>query len=462
MAMLERSSTGPLGRLLERQIVSLHEQLRLQLGKDEAGRRAWQLVDLVATCVRGALADRLLGDPERYATIDQLDFREWLRGHGASDEAVWSPVVNAMYDFVFAYENGDHERPAFAAGLGLFLATKLFFEYRGSIFWKMNAGMGDVVFAPMYQALAARGVRVELDHRAERLTLDVGRASVDCLQMSIRPSGLSVDDRLVRVKGLPCFRSTTADAPVVARRRVTLRRGEDFDTLVLAAPLGALPAMCADLIDASPAWSDMVGNIRTVATQGLQVWLTESEARLGWPHDGATVSGRVRPFDTYSSMTHLLDMEDWPDDDGRPKGLAYFCAALPDGALDGGEQTRLTAKSTFHGIDALWPRAVADGRFRTELFHGGFDDQYLTTNDAASDRYVQSLPGTSRYRLRPDQAGFDGLVLAGDWTNCGLNAGCIEAAAISGLEAANVVLGRPLRAGVSGSLYGLETEEVRP
>ncbi len=367
-----------------------------------------------------------------------------------------------MYDFVFAYENGDHERPAFAAGLGLFLASKLFFEYRGSIFWKMNAGMGDIVFAPMYQALAARRVRVELDHHAERLTLDAGRASVDCLQLSSYRSGLSMDDRLVRVKGLPCFRSTTAGAPVDARREVTLRRGEDFDTLVLAAPLGALPAMCGDLIEASPAWSDMVDNLRTVATQGLQVWLTESEAHLGWPHDGATVSGRDRPFDTYSSMTHLLDVEDWPDDASRPKGLAYFCAALADGATESGEQTRLTAHSTFRRIDALWPRAVEDGRFRTELLHGGFDDQYLTTNDGASDRYVQSLPGTSQYRLRPDQAGFDGLILAGDWTNCGLNAGCIEAAAISGLEAANVVLGRPLLAGVSGSLYGIETEEVRP
>jgi uncharacterized protein with NAD-binding domain and iron-sulfur cluster len=33
-------------------------------------------------------------------------------------------------------------------------------------------------------------------------------------------------------------------------------------------------------------------------------------------------------------------------------------------------------------------------------------------------------------------------VLAGDWTDNGLNAGCIEAAVVSGLQAANAILGR--------------------
>jgi len=34
------------------------------------------------------------------------------------------------------------------------------------------------------------------------------------------------------------------------------------------------------------------------------------------------------------------------------------------------------------------------------------------------------------------------MVLAGDWTDCGLNAGCVEAAVVSGLQAANALLGR--------------------
>jgi uncharacterized protein with NAD-binding domain and iron-sulfur cluster len=59
-------------------------------------------------------------------------------------------------------------------------------------------------------------------------------------------------------------------------------------------------------------------------------------------------------------------------------------------------------------------------------------------------------PGTDRYRLRPDESGYDNLVLAGDWTDSGLNAGCIEAATLSGLQAANAVLGRPRRHRIAG------------
>ena len=54
---------------------------------------------------------------------------------------------------------------------------------------------------------------------------------------------------------------------------------------------------------------------------------------------------------------------------------------------------------------------------------------------------MQSRPAATRYRLRPDESGYDNLVLAGDWTDNGLNAGCIEAATISGLQAANARAG---------------------
>ena len=56
------------------------------------------------------------------------------------------------------------------------------------------------------------------------------------------------------------------------------------------------------------------------------------------------------------------------------------------------------------------------------------------------------------YRLRSDESGYDNLVLAGDWTDNGLNAGCIEAATISGLQAANAVLGRSRKYRVTGPL----------
>jgi hypothetical protein len=102
--------------------------------------------------------------------------------------------------------------------------------------------------------------------------------------------------------------------------------------------------------------------------------------------------------------------------------------------------------------------STRDGDFRWDILHdpaegqgeARLESQYLRANIDPSDRYVLSLPGTGRYRLRADESGYSNLVLAGDWIDSGLNAGCIEAAVMSGIEAANAVLGRPLLEGISG------------
>ena len=60
-----------------------------------------------------------------------------------------------------------------------------------------------------------------------------------------------------------------------------------------------------------------------------------------------------------------------------------------------------------------------------------------------SDRYVLSLPGSSAYRISPLDRAYDNLTIAGDWTDCGFNEGCVEAAVMSGLLAANALSGHP-------------------
>lgn len=98
---------------------------------------------------------------------------------------------------------------------------------------------------------------------------------------------------------------------------------------------------------------------------------------------------------------------------------------------------------------ALWPGAVSryPTDFRWDLLVAPdalkgpvrLLSQFWKANVDPSDRYVQSLPGTLRYRLDPGASGYDNLVLAGDWTQCGLNSGCVEAAVISGMLAANAI-----------------------
>jgi hypothetical protein len=113
-----------------------------------------------------------------------------------------------------------------------------------------------------------------------------------------------------------------------------------------------------------------------------------------------------------------------------------------------------------HELRHLLPGAVSHSGFRWDLLCGrdgrtgpaALDSQFWTANVDPSDRYVQALPGTNRYRLRSDESGYDNLFLAGDWTDSGLNAGCIEAAVLSGLQAANAVLGRARNHRVVGYL----------
>src|SRR5215204_3450851 len=76
----------------------------------------------------------------------------------------------------------------------------------GSIFWKMRAGMGEVVFAPLYEALRARGVRFEFFSRVDRLHLSADRRSVAAISVARQArlaTGVATYDPLVTVRGLP-------------------------------------------------------------------------------------------------------------------------------------------------------------------------------------------------------------------------------------------------------------------
>jgi uncharacterized protein with NAD-binding domain and iron-sulfur cluster len=155
-----RRLAGPPGAAaIDAAFAPLLARLRLAMRTDLGARRLHDLVDLVRSVLSGMAADGLADNRDAYDAINHLDFREWLRRHGAQESTLRSAIVRGQYDLVFSHENGDPARPRFAAGWGVNLSAKLWFDYKGAIFWKMRAGMGDVVFAPLYQALRARGVQ---------------------------------------------------------------------------------------------------------------------------------------------------------------------------------------------------------------------------------------------------------------------------------------------------------------
>jgi uncharacterized protein with NAD-binding domain and iron-sulfur cluster len=451
-------------------------------------RRLWHLLDLIVAQVRGLLVDDLLR--KGFDSIDHLEYRDWIARHGASPETCNGALVRGLYDLAFSHRGGDPRDTAFPAGLGLLLATKTFFDYRGSLFWKMTAGMGDAVIAPLYQALRRRGVRFKFFHRVDDLVASDDGRQIERVrvgqQVRIRAGHVEYQP-LATYGGLACFPAgpmiDQLDAPAAVRHAplesfwcpwpdaqdLVLERGRDFDELIFAIPVGMAQHVTSDLIRKSARWGEMLDTLETIGTQSMQLWLRRSEKELGSDLAGLTATSYVETFETYSSMSHLLARESWPDDD-QPASVAYFCSSMAVPARDDAADVEQPARAHRQvRMDALryleehighyFPASVGESGFDWDLLCGAppgtgpaaIDAQLLSANVDPSDRYVQALPGTGRARLRPDDSTFEHLHLAGDWTDCGLNAGCIEAAVMSGIEAANSVIGLSRWRGITGA-----------
>jgi uncharacterized protein with NAD-binding domain and iron-sulfur cluster len=463
-------------------------QLHARTVHDNEARRLWEVVDLVLATIRGIIRFGLVTDPRGFEVIDEYDCREWLKLNGASDRAIDSAFLRALYDLAFAYEDGDITKPRIAAGQALRGAVRAFFTYRGAFFWKMQAGMGDVVFAPLLEVLRRRGVKVEFFHRLRNVAVASptevgGKAFVRGLEFDVQAQtrGGRPYEPLVDIGGLPCWPShpdygQLVDGELLGaqgpdfeshwdRRCVDAKRlnvGEDFDFAILAVGLGAIPHVAKELVEASPRWQEMVRRCKSVGTQALQLWMNVEMRDLGWRGERINVSGFVEPFDTWADMGQLIERENTTP---TPRSIAYFCSVLADpqpgtntaGEGYPGDRREDVRKSaiTFLNRDIvhLWSNAQqGPGRFRWDVLcvphamegqasadESRLTHQYWTANVNPSDRYSLSLPGSLAYRISPLDDTFDNLTVAGDWTDCGFNEGCVEAAVMSGRLAAHAI-----------------------
>jgi uncharacterized protein with NAD-binding domain and iron-sulfur cluster len=484
-------------RLHEIVATSVQQQLEAFIARDDEQRRLWEIVDLTLAVVRGSIRFQLLTDPRGFDAIDAYDCREWLRLNGAAARSVNSAFVRALYDLAFAYEDGDCQRPRIAAGQAIRGALRAFFTYRGAFFWKMQAGMGDIVFAPLWEVLKKRGVRFEFFHRLEQIRLGDAapgeKPFVSALEFDVQAETRDAAEYapLVNVKGLPCWPAQPDYDQLLdgARLRAegwnfeshwdkrkvatkTLRVTEDFDCVVLGVGVGALPYVSGELAEREPRWAAMLAQVKSVATQACQIWLKDDMKTLGW-HDGpVNLSGFVEPFDTWADMTHLVPREQHAE---RVRAIAYFCSVLPDPPADqdcasASYPAQRAAEVRAHAIRflnrdiaQLWHNAAPAGRFRWEALATGsamleetlqgedrFATQYWRANVEPSDRYALSLPGSSRHRISPLERLFDNLTIAGDYTDCGFNEGCVEAAVMSGRLAAHAISELPPLADIVG------------
>ena len=450
--------------------------VRHRYRQDPDLRLFFTMVDAGVSTVAGIVKDGIL--EHGFDVVNHLDWAQWLEQHGAHEVTIGrtpaerAPVLRAVYDVAFAYPGGVIDDANCAAGTATSDLLRLVFSYRGSIMYKMQAGMGDVVFAPLYEVLKRRGVKFEFFHAVT--SLRAGAADVDEIevvrQVDLAP-GHSEYDPLTPVNGLPCWPSEPlwdqlepaaqgvdfeAELNPLKRQPHKLTRGTDFDEVVLGIPIGALDTICADLIAKDERFARAIHTGVTVRTQAFQLWANRATSDLGWEFGENSVAGcYVEPLDTYCDMTHLLPREAWRPTD-HTRTIGYFCGVLDeppgeDHAAATDRVKRNAIEFVERDLPELWPKAFENGQFDWDVLvdrndgsgPARFDSQYWRANTSPWERYVLTPAGTVEHRLSSGDSGFDNLKLAGDWTATGIDGGCVEAAVISGMDAARAITGDP-------------------
>ena len=238
-------------------------------------------------------------------------------------------------------------KPRIGAGAALRGAMRMFFTYRGALFWRMRAGMGDIVFAPLYEVLERRGVRFEFFHRVEALAPGADGTRVASITLSRQATVKRPDARLPAARrrraGCPAGPTeplvTSSSTRALEREDAesfwssgergaesTLRVGERLRPVVLAIRSGAIPASAAS------SWTQRRAGARWSTTSGRSPrrpsrcgCATTRTARLEAPGaTAAATSSRSTPGPTCATSSPASAGPTTP-----ARSIAYFCSALP-------------------------------------------------------------------------------------------------------------------------------------
>jgi len=468
-------------------------------------RQALLTLDFYATLIVGALSDNV--EVNGYDVLEE-NWTDWLIRHGCHTATMQSPVVMITVNICYQSPNGDTSRAARMAAGAYVDWTLRTCAYAQAFLWSFAAGSGETVVGPMYEVLVRRGVKFEYFHKIDALRLAKDRKSVAAIEFTLQAT--LKDPKagyapLIDVKGLPSWPHRplydqlvegeelralnldleswwcgwpNASVPHLMKPR-TLRAGQDFDQVVLAISLGAVPYICQELMDESPAWRGMVANIPSVQTQAMQIWLSKDIYELGWAEKLDPAKNEIPISGTYfcppngnAEYHDLLKWEVWPEDN-MPKALWYFCGLMPDYEpmppftdtdYPRRQSERVKAQCIQYlqtSIGTMLPNATVrannpigdpmglDFDLLIDTRDAGaqgvqrFDSQFWRANIDPTERYVTTPPGSVAYRLEAWGSGFDNLALAGDWIYTGLNVGSFEGAAMGGKLASYALSGTP-------------------
>lgn len=469
-------------------LIGLLEELRdwveAQTEKSAKLTQFLALASLVLAVFRGLISAGFPHFREFPELWDDIEFRSWLKEHGANQHALDSGVLRSFYELGFCYVDGDRNKPAVAAGSALRCMMRMCGGYKGAVLWHMQAGMGDTIFTPIYEVLTRRGVAFKFFQRIDQLHLDDSGRKVQSISVTsqCRIKGEQKYSPLISIRGVGCwpsepfwdqiehgselrgkgvnFESYWSENP--AEESYSIECGKDFDQIIFGISLGSIPIVASELVHKSDRWQKACDKVKTVQTQAAQLWLSPTRRGLGWEGPVTVLTSYSPPMATWADMTYLVDRESWPEDE-RPGSLAYLCGVMAGPEHIPGPEQHDFPKQQYDSVRSdtrewierhaslLWPGTFTKGHFDDDLLvatpkvslEHRYDAQYFRANIDPSERYVLTVPGSTKYRLTSSDPEFDNIVLAGDWTAGCINGGCVEGAVVGGMQAARALCGTP-------------------
>ena len=190
--------------------------------RDAEARHLFMALDLSAAIITGLIVDEVIF--RGFDSIDDLELHEWLEKHGASKrltlDGSWT---RAAYNLPFAYRYGDTRRPCAAAGTALRGVLRMVLTYKGAIMWKMQAGMGDTIFGPLYEVLERRGVRFEFFHRVKQLHPAADGRTIERISLGRQVRLKQPRNRKTKAEGAALRSSDPGQRPPLLAERAAVR-----------------------------------------------------------------------------------------------------------------------------------------------------------------------------------------------------------------------------------------------
>ena len=452
----------------------IQRRARPLLENDDELRHFWVCADLGLSSLIGSLRDGLLFDPENnLEAVNRLDYREWMRSHGADEISLQSALIRSLYDLIFAYPQGDWTGPGEVEAGTMVVSLMNTATYQGSIIWKFNSATGDAIVQPIYEVLKQRGVKVEFFHRVDRLVpsedgseiarVEIGR-QVELAGETYHPLRRIEFEKRAPMHvwpDRPLFDQIKDGKKLAASGAnleshwtdwqdplppLVLKAGDDYDALVLAIPPAAHPVICRDLIAQKPEWRRFNNTIRSTATQSLQTWMDAREEGLGWTKPSLVGAYDKVNLNTWCDISEVLATETW----SAAQGVAseqIMCGPLPC-------KDTLPPSSDHEYPDRQ--QAIVDRNAREFLdgagsyfWHKHFGasgpdkgtilSEYSRANIDPSERYTLTVKDSTKYRMTASGSTYANLYLTGDWIQNGQNLGSFEASTISGMLASHAI-----------------------